>query len=787
MEEQIPEVQELEIESIIGFDGNAVNGVQVHPDGMHIVYPLGNKLVVQNLKTKTQSFLEGHTNVISTVAMSKSGKFIASGQINHMGFKASIIVWDFEQRKDIFKSEGHKVRVQCVIFSSCENYVYSLGGPDDCNILAWSIERKEVICGSFSSSRIAGDALTLCATNLRGECFLSGGESNLKIWVLDAQARNFKSRDVLLGKIKRNITCMQVDSKDEYAYCGTSTGDLIKIKLNFPQDMNQLEPLSNPVLVGCYGKIPKKQRRPMEKAPEAKRWSLGVRALLLTDNNRIIIGAGDGAVELVEEVPDSKKGAEQYKIQSRLITPSLPKLSKVVNIDGMVSSIQRLDQNNLIVGTMKCELFLINIQTSKKQLLLTCHTSAVYDLVFPRDYSQVFATASKDDIRVWNIETSRELLRISVPNFTCSGIVFSYDGKSIITSWNDGTIKAFTPQTGTLIYTILNAHNKGVSAVAITSDGKKIVSGGGEGQVRVWEIKPNKQSLLAVLKEHKGPVSSIDINRNDKEVVTASSDGTCIIWDLERYARTAILFSSTLFMCVRYHPTGCQVVTCGTNRQIGYWEVYDGSLIREIEGSASSALNTLDLTDDGNYFATGGTDQILKVWKYREGLTTHVGVGHAGVITSVRFSPDRKRIVSTSADGAIFIWACPLPRDQPQPAAKVTSSRGSLLDRPLGSRANSIETIKEISPSQSVRATSRHEGSDSPASASNFENGVVKCYCKEKCNCISEKANLTAQCNSESSGSDHRSEANEKRQSIDSSSSGSKKSSSVGNICYGKK
>ncbi|RZF44043.1 hypothetical protein LSTR_LSTR017000 [Laodelphax striatellus] len=151
----------------------------------------------------------------------------------------------------------------------------------------------------------------------------------------------------------------------------------------------------------------------------------------------------------------------------------------------------------------------------------------------PKDYSQVFATASKDDIRVWNIETSRELLRISVPNFTCSGIVFSYDGKSIITSWNDGTIKAFTPQTGTLIYTILNAHNKGVSAVAVTSDGKKIVSGGGEGQVRVWEIKPNKQSLLAVLKEHKGPVSSIDINRNDKEVVTASSDGTCIIWDLE--------------------------------------------------------------------------------------------------------------------------------------------------------------------------------------------------------------------------------------------------------------
>lgn len=69
--------------------GNPPNGLRVHPDGNHIVYPLGCKLVIQNWKTKAQYFLEGHTNVISTVAMSKSGKFIASGQINHMGFKVT--------------------------------------------------------------------------------------------------------------------------------------------------------------------------------------------------------------------------------------------------------------------------------------------------------------------------------------------------------------------------------------------------------------------------------------------------------------------------------------------------------------------------------------------------------------------------------------------------------------------------------------------------------------------------------------------------------------------------
>lgn len=66
-------------------------------------------------------------------------------------------------------------------------------------------------------------------------------------------------------------------------------------------------------------------------------------------------------------------------------------------------------------------------------------------------------------------------------------------------------------------------------------------------------------------------------------------------------------------MCVKYHPNGCQLVTTGTNRQLGYWEVFDGSLVREIEGSKSAALNTLDISKNGLYMVTGGNDQYVKV------------------------------------------------------------------------------------------------------------------------------------------------------------------------------
>lgn len=39
--------------------------------------------------------------------------------------------------------------------------------------------------------------------------------------------------------------------------------------------------------------------------------------------------------------------------------------------------------------------------------------------------------------------------------------------------------------------------------------------------------------------------------------------------------------------------------------QIAYWEVFDGSVIRELEGSLSGAINGMDITVEGVHFVTG--------------------------------------------------------------------------------------------------------------------------------------------------------------------------------------
>lgn len=156
--------------------------------------------------------------------------------------------------------------------------------------------------------------------------------------------------------------------------------------------------------------------------------------------------------------------------------------------------------------------------------------------------------------------------------------VATQDGKSIVSGWSDGKIRAFAPQSGKLLYTINDAHHKAVTAIASTSDSSKIISGGEEGMVRVWRIGRQSQTLEASMKDHKSSVNCIKIKQNDDECVSASSDGSCIIWDLHTYKRRTSLFANTFFKSIVYHPDESQLVTTGTDRKVSFRELLHNRL-----------------------------------------------------------------------------------------------------------------------------------------------------------------------------------------------------------------
>lgn len=122
---------ELELSAVIGFTGSVNQGLQLHPDNEHIIYPLGSTIVIRHIVSRTQTFLRGHDQKVSCITISRSGNLIASGQQTHMGFQAQAIIWDFYNKQLLQTIKLHKVLVQSLHFSSNEQYLASLGGQDD--------------------------------------------------------------------------------------------------------------------------------------------------------------------------------------------------------------------------------------------------------------------------------------------------------------------------------------------------------------------------------------------------------------------------------------------------------------------------------------------------------------------------------------------------------------------------------------------------------------------------------------------------------------------------------
>ncbi|KAM4594295.1 cilia- and flagella-associated protein 52 [Fundulus diaphanus] len=616
MDEETLNIPQLELEAVIGFNGYVPFGLRLHPDGKYLIYPLGSIIILKRIKDGKQEFLHGHSNNVSCFSVSKSGSYMASGQVNFMSTKAAVIIWNYAERTIHAQLVLHKAKVEAVAFSPNDKYLVSLGGKDDGSIIVWNIETKQAICGSAASAYGAGHCLTIQYSNTDDNIFASGGSGTLRVWELDLANRKIWPTECRTGKLARTVKCIEISEDDHFMFCGTTSGDIMKVNMKMK------------LLNHC--------------GPTKVKYNLGVNVLKLLDSGDLLVGSGSGTLALC-----CKKTFQTLTQQQ---------LEKAVTSIAVGE-----DGEQLFIGTEAAQMYRLTFTDFEAELISTGHRSAVKDIAIPFATSKLFATCSEEDIRLWLVGRPKELLRITVANMTCNSLDFMVDGHSIISAWNDDKIRVFGPESGRLMLTIDNAHRMGVTAIAGTRDCKRIVSGGGEGQVRVWELLPHGHRLVEIMKEHKAAVSCVKIKSDDKECVTASLDGVCIIWDLVRFVSLQRMIANTLFRTACYHPDEHQIITSGTDRKVTYWDVYDGSSIREREGSQSGAINSLHITQDGSHFVTGGDDKQVKVWDYMLGNVTHVGMPHGASITCTSICSNNCILVSASADGGIWRWKFPHP------------------------------------------------------------------------------------------------------------------------------
>ena len=160
-------------------------------------------------------------------------------------------------------------------------------------------------------------------------------------------------------------------------------------------------------------------------------------------------------------------------------------------------------------------------------------------------------------------------------------------------------------------FIIEKGHTSSIYAIAISPDGKYIVSGSNK-TIKIWDFKTGE--CLNTLEGHTSSINSIAISPDGKYIVSGSWDKTIKIWDFKT-----------------------------------------GEFLNTLEGH-KFYVSSIAISPDGKYIVSGSRDKTIKIWDFKTGECLNTLEGHKYFVNSIAISPDGKYIVSGSLDDTIKIW-----------------------------------------------------------------------------------------------------------------------------------
>jgi WD40 repeat protein len=131
-------------------------------------------------------------------------------------------------------------------------------------------------------------------------------------------------------------------------------------------------------------------------------------------------------------------------------------------------------------------------------------------------------------IGVWDALSGRELARLDQPGRVFA-LAFSPDGRRLASSEFARPIRVWEVATNSELVR-LAGHDGVTVALAFAPDGRVLASGGSDGRVRLWSLASGKE--LRKFEAHQGPVLALAFSPDGRRIISGSRDTTALIWDV---------------------------------------------------------------------------------------------------------------------------------------------------------------------------------------------------------------------------------------------------------------
>jgi WD40 repeat protein len=181
-----------------------------------------------------------------------------------------------------------------------------------------------------------------------------------------------------------------------------------------------------------------------------------------------------------------------------------------------------------------------------------------------------------------------------------------------------------------------------------------VATAGWDGKVRLWNV-PSGLPDDRELPSHPKRVFLFGFTPDGKTVVTGCKDDQVRFCKLDtcQFDGKSLSLPGKELSCLRVGPEGDRVLTGYRDGTAQLWDAHRRGKIgtplphsKEVTASAFSS--------DNKWFLTGSEDHLARLWEANAKLSRRLP--HQSTVWEVNFSPDGKRIVTASHDGKVCFW-----------------------------------------------------------------------------------------------------------------------------------
>jgi len=231
-----------------------------------------------------------------------------------------------------------------------------------------------------------------------------------------------------------------------------------------------------------------------------------------------------------------------------------------------------------------------------------------------------------------------------------NAVAITSDGKKAVSGSADKTLKVWDIENGEEICTLIG-HKKSVNSVAITADGRIAISGSADKTLKVWDIENGKE--IYTISGHQKSVLSVAIAADSKRAV--STDGTLKVWDIEN-GKEVCSFNDKPNVSMGITADGKRVAFGSADKTLKVYHIDNEKEICTLGRLENPVLRVAITSDGKKVISSCFSSNSIKVWDVDNGKEICSLGGHTSHIFSIAITPDGKRVVSGSADKTLKVW-----------------------------------------------------------------------------------------------------------------------------------